>query len=291
MNSYFLIIIADILLTITFVIQKKYQLEVGVSAKTNLAYTVISGLFSAILFLAINGFKIRATWFSLVMAIAFSVVVTAYTLIGFRVMEKGSMSIYTLFLMSGGMTVPYIYGVLFLGEELTFIRTLGLLLMITAITAVNFTKGKTDKEQIFLCIAVFLINGASSVISKVHQISPASEMVSSSDFVFLVMAVSSIIGMGAMLLVKEKKESKKVKSGSLKFLILLIFLGAVANGISYMLQLMGAVDLPATVLYPLITGGTIILSSLADFIIFKEKLSLKQWSGVGIAFLGTFMFL
>ena len=291
MNSYILIILADILLTITFVIQKKYQLKVGVSAKTSLAYTVLSGAFSAIIFLVLNGFKVRATWFSFVMAVAFSVVVTAYTLIGFRVMEKGSMSIYTLFLMSGGMTVPYIYGVLFLGEELTFIRTLGLLLIIAAIAAVNFTKGKTDKEQIFLCIAVFLINGASSVISKVHQISPASEMVSSSDFVFLVMAVRSIIGLVAMLLIKGKEESKKVKIGALNSLILLIFFAAVANGVSYMLQLMGAVELPATVLYPLITGGTIILSSLADFIIFKEKLSLKQWCGVGIAFLGTFMFL
>lgn len=75
-------------------------------------------------------------------------------------------------------------------------------------------------------------------------------------------------------------------------LTLLILLTAVANGISYMLfQLIGAVKLPATVLYPLITGGTIILSSLADFLIYKEKLSLKQWSGVGIAFLGTLMFL
>ena len=48
-------------------------------------------------------------------------------------MENGSMSLYTLFLMSGGMTVPYIWGVLFLNEKLTIFRTLGLVAIIAAI--------------------------------------------------------------------------------------------------------------------------------------------------------------
>jgi len=39
------------------------------------------------------------------------------------------MSLYTLFLMSGGMTVPYVWGVAFLDEDLTLFRTLGLLLI------------------------------------------------------------------------------------------------------------------------------------------------------------------
>lgn len=291
MNSYVLIIIADILLTITFLIQKKYQLKVGVAVKSSLVYTILLSLFSAIIFWVINGFKISSTWFSVAMATGFSVVVTGYTLVGFLVMEKGSMSIYTLFLMAGGMTVPYIYGVLFLNEELTIIRTIGLLLIIAAIAVANFTKEQTDKKQILLCCAVFLLNGASSVFSKVHQISPASELVTSSHFGFLVMTIRTVLCIVALAFTKEKQGKEEVSFSVLRPMIFIIFLGAVANGISYLLQLIGAVDLPATVLYPLITGGTIILSSLADFFIFKEKLTLKQWAGTGIAFLGTLLFL
>ena len=66
-----------------------------------------------------------------------------YIFIGFRIMENGSMSLYTLFLMSGGMTVPYVWGVLFLNEELTILRTLGLLSIITAIIISNSGKGFT----------------------------------------------------------------------------------------------------------------------------------------------------
>jgi hypothetical protein len=54
MNSYVLIIIADILLTITFLIQKKYQLKVGVAVKSSLVYTILLSLFSAIIFLMIS---------------------------------------------------------------------------------------------------------------------------------------------------------------------------------------------------------------------------------------------
>ena len=77
----------------------------------------------------------------------------------------------------------------------------------------------------------------------------------------------------------------------LKFLIFLIFLGAVANGISYMLQLIGAVDLPATVLYPFMTGGTVVFTSLAGVLFFKDKLSKKLVASIPLCFIGTLLFL
>ena len=41
----------------------------------------------------------------------------AYTVIGFRIMKEGSMALFTLFLMSGGMLVPAVWGWLFLHEK------------------------------------------------------------------------------------------------------------------------------------------------------------------------------
>lgn len=291
MNSYVLIVIADIFLAATLAFQKKYQRKAGTSVKARLVYTVVSGIFSALLFLAINGFTIRATWFSVAMAIAFSIVSTGYVFIGFRLMEKGNMSIYTLFLMSGGMTVPYICGVLFLNEELSFARTVGLLLIIGAIIIANVSKGKFDKKMLSLCMAVFLLNGATSMVSKLHQISFASEIVSSSDFVFLVMVSKVFISLFPLYFNKDKEKKGSEVSLPLKSTIFIIFCAAAADGISYMLQLVGAIDVPATVLYPLITGGTIILSTVSDYIVYKEKISAKQWAAVGIAFLGTLLFL
>ncbi|MBQ3115061.1 MAG: DMT family transporter [Clostridia bacterium] len=289
MVSYIQIVIADFLLTIAFLFQKKYQEKAGTSVNAGLIYTILSGVFSAVMFFVINGFTVRITLFSIIMSVLFSVAVTMYVFIGFRIMEKGNVSFYTLFLMSGGMVIPYIYGVLFLKEQLTLARVVGLVLILVAIISSNFTRGKFDKKQLFLCTMVFLLNGAVCVISKAHQISAASQIVSSSDFVILV-AISKIV-ISLLVLPFNKDKSVDKPMVPFKSVILIVMMAAAADGIAYMLQLMGAVNLPATVLFPLITGGTIVLSTMMDFIFCKVKLSHKQWISVATAFLGTLMFL
>jgi multidrug transporter EmrE-like cation transporter len=58
-----------------------------------------------------------------------------------------------------------------------------------------------------------------------------------------------------------------------------------------LLQLFGAASLPATVLYPFVTGGSIVLSSLAGIIFFKDKLSKNVIASIILCFLGTILFL
>ena len=74
--------------------------------------------------------------------------------------------------------------------------------------------------------------------------------------------------------------------------LLPILLGsAVASGASYLLQLIGAKTLPATVLYPIITGGSVIFTALAGFVAFHERPSKKQLAGIALCFVGTCLFL
>ena len=100
-------------------------------------------------------------------------------------MEKGNVSMYSLFLMSGGMIVPYIWGVLFLDERLTIMRTIGLLVIVAAIVISNSNREKFDKKQLAMCIGIFLCNGITSVVTKIHQIHPVSEYVTTIDYSFL----------------------------------------------------------------------------------------------------------
>ena len=291
MNAYILILIADILLATNFVFQKKYQKTAGVSLKAGVTYNAVLGAFSAIIFLVINKFHIECSAFSLLMAAIFATVLVLYIIIGFKIMEKGNMSLYTLFLMSGGMTVPYIWGVLFLNEELTIIRTIGLLAIIAAIIISNSGTNKPDKKQILMCVAVFLLNGISSVVSKMHQINPVSEMVTPTNFVFLVGIFKAIMCFGILLGFKNKLEVQGENKLDIKPLLLIIFLAALTDGVTYMLQLIGASSLPATVLYPFVTGGSIILTSIAGVLVFKEKLLPRQIIGIAVCFVGTLLFL
>lgn len=291
MNAYILILIADVLMAVNFIFQKTYQKEAGTAIKAGLTYNAITGFFSAILFLFINGFKIKLTVFSCLMAAIFATAITFYTLIGFKIMEKGSMSLYTIFLMSGGMTVPYIFGVIFLNEELTILRTIGLAAIIVAIAISNIGKEKPDIKQLIFCIGVFMLNGISSVTSKVHQISAVSEVVTSTDFAFIVMSFKAIISLLFLLVNNKKIGIGREPKLPLKSTIWIMMLASLLDGLTYMLQLIGAISLPASVLYPLITGGTVILTAFAGMIVFKEKLSAKQSLTIIICFIGTLMFL
>ena len=306
-----MLLCAAMLLAVCFVINKLYQKQAGTSLEAGLVYNSLLGIFAAIIFFFIGGFKFEITAFSAIMATAMTVVVMAYTLLGFRILKNGSVAIYSIFLMSGGMTVPYIYGLLFLDEEFSWLRTVGLAVLITAVAISNFGgKGeKIDVKRLAMCVCVFFLNGCVSVISKVHQVESVRATVGAEQFVMLGGIAKFIIGgvvLGVLLLISkhstassnddEIKESAEVKpklfsAKSIKIILPLIVIAAAVDGVSYFLQLKGAANLPATVLYPMITGASMIFSAVADFAVFKQKPTRFVVISVALCFAGTLMFL
>ena len=310
---YLMLLGAAALLAVCFVLNKIYQKYAGTSLKAGLAFNALIGFFAAIIFFFIGGLKFEITAFSAILATAMTVVVMVYTLLGFRILKDGSVAVYSIFLMSGGMTVPYLYGLLFLDEEFSWLRTLGLAVLISAVALSNLgTKGeKTDTKRLVMCICVFLLNGCVSVISKVHQVEASFAKVGTEQFVMLGGIAKFLIG-GAVLLcliLMERKHTdmpalehdanemsalkgdEAISRGVLKILLPIIVLAAAVDGISYFLQLKGAEDLPATVLYPMVTGASMIFSAVADFAVFRQKPSKFVLISVALCFAGTLMFL
>lgn len=116
MTDYLLLILADILLALNFAATKAYQKNSGTSLYTGLLFNAALGFFSALLFFTVNGAKCALTPFSAVMALLMGVLCVAYTCLGFLIMERDDITLYTVFLMTGGMAVPYIWGLIFFGR-------------------------------------------------------------------------------------------------------------------------------------------------------------------------------
>ena len=136
---------------------------------------------------------------------------------------------------------------------------------------------------------LFLLNGGVSIISKLHQIEQGFETVNSDCFVLFTSLIKCIALLPVFFVLKKK--SPVAFKPDIKKILPVIVLASVFSGVSYMLQLIGATSLPATVVYPLITGGSIILSSVAGLLILKEKPSKQQITGILICFIGTCLFL
>ncbi len=288
--EYLFLLFADLFLAANFVITKIYQKDEGVSLAKALKFNLFLGLFTAVAFFAFSGFQIEFSLYSLLMVTLHSGLAVAYTVLGLKVMEQEKVSLYTMFLMTGGMIIPYIFGLFYLNEAFSVWRTLGLVCIVVAILLSNLDTAKISGKQILLCCAIFLLNGGTSVVGKLHQINPVA--ISSSAFV-LWGGVAKVVLCGILLLfIKDKPEEGERKRASFSWqTILWIVAAAMASGVSFLLQLVGAKSLPASVLYPIVTGGSIIFTALAGRIFFREKIGKKSVAGLLLCLFGTCLFL
>ena len=143
-----------------------------------------------------------------------------------------------------------------------------------------------------MCVAVFFLNGLTSITSKLHQINDTFFCVNTTQFVILGGLFNFLIS-GILFLATKKENVDQLQDDKKTKLIsvILTVASAIISGVSSILQLLGAAKLPATLLYPFITGGTIIFSSIAGVLIFKDKISKKLIISVILCLMGTLLFL
>ena len=127
-----------------------------------------------------------------------------------------------------------------------------------------------------LCLVAFVCNGFVSVFSKMHQIGGGA--LNTYQFSFwqsVVAAVAVGIILAGYAAANRKKEEfvpivRKAVSGKSLGLILLVTVIMRAGSV---LLLLAAKDVPASALYPFMTGLSILVTALFGRIFFKEKIS------------------
>jgi drug/metabolite transporter (DMT)-like permease len=204
------------------------------------------------------------------------------------------------------MMIPYFFGLLFLDEHFSVWRLIGLILMIISIILSGFEGDSTPKDQknrrtttlfFILCSVVFCLNGMSSITSKLHQLPEYADMAVTPQVFVLLTAAFRVLFLCVVyfcIRIRDHRLPIEQRPTPLVFspsIVSLMLLSALVEGAAFMLQLIGASHLPATVLYPLITGGVIILTALAGLLLFKQKLSRRATVGIILCFASTFLFL
>lgn len=284
-----LLILSAMLMAVDFLIAGLYQRREGKAPEKVFRFNFFIGLFSVIIFFFINGCRFEFTAFSGILALVMTALAILFTLLGFKILAEGGTAYYSFFLMTGGMVVPYIWGTLFLEEAFSPWRLLGLLLIVASAFLIYAGKGKISLKMVGLCAAIFLLNGFVSVISKEHQIS--DQAVSSAAYVILTAMVKVFLCGGILIYYHFKKKEKEERVPISGHSILLLAASALLSGLAYLLQLNSAANLPATVVYPIVTGGSIVFTAAAGWIFLKEKPTKSLLIGVAICFIGTCLFL
>ena len=193
MINYIYALFADLFFSSSFAIQKVYQQKTDTSISSGIMFNIISAFLLTVILFCVCLFKPQITTYSLLSAFFSSLVLFGYTLASFPIIKSGSLSLYTLFLMTGGMIVPFVWGVCFLDESISLMQIVGILLITGSIILSSAENKKTGLGIIALCILVFLLNGASSVISKLHQIETRYSIIGTYDYMFWGNAFSLVL--------------------------------------------------------------------------------------------------
>lgn len=287
-----LIFLASVLFSVQFIFTKKFQLHAGADTDSTFLYTAVSPIVYLIVlavWLFAQGEGIAFTPFSIIVAFGYGIVCNACIFFSLKALSLGSMTNYSLWLLSGGMILPAIYGWVFNGEQITVWIILGFLLVITAILLKIDYREKAGRNALICCALLFLSNGFVSVFSAVHQGGLfAFDKVNSLQFSFLCNLSTLFVGAVMFLFrcLRAKNAQKPRVKGYLKSLPWAVTGGAI-NGLACLLLLLSlGGKVPASLQYSLVTGSGIFFGAV-EGLIFKEKLSKKSLIAVVVAIVGT----
>lgn len=191
----------------------------------------------------------------------------------------GSLSLTNL-MVSYSLMIPALYGLLFLDEQVSFGFYPGIVLLAVSLFLIN-QRGKQETINVKWIVSVllaFLGNGMCTVFQKMQQI--AFDGAYKNEF----MIIALVSGATVLLVISLHKERKQLSEYAKKGWIYGVFSG-ICNGILNLFVMVLSARMSASIMFPLISAGGIIVTYLISKFIFKEHLSKLQFVGfvLGIA--------
>lgn len=170
-----------------------------------------------------------------------------------------------------GLMVSIVMSIVFFGEKPTLLQTIGFLLAAGAILLMNYQKEETASDFKVGLLLVLLFGGASDAMAKVfEELGTASQEPQYLFYTFLV----------ALVLCTVLMLQKKQRMG--RWEILFGVLIAIPNFVSTRFMLNALAVIPGVIAYPAFSVGTILVVTAAGVLFFHEKLSKRQWIGIGV---------
>lgn len=277
---YSLVLISVVMFGGCFALNDVYQKMRGSSIKVSMQFSALSSLAGLVILLVVNRFQFGFTWFTFIMAMASAVASVGFTFCSFKALGRINLSLYSLFSMLGGMVLPFLQGIIFYDEGMTWAKGICLVFIVAALF-LTVERGEKSKGYIYY-LGVFVLNGAVGVISTIFTKSNYSK---TNEAVFSVwISLCTVLLALIILFVRYGKNA----FGKMSFSSIGVGVSAgIVNRVANYLLLISLVHMQSSVQYPLITGGVMIVSTVIS-LFGKNKPSVKEMISVGLAFFGMF---
>lgn len=276
--NYFLLFLTALFIVFQKVIQDRYN------AKCRSGVFLFSGMisfFAMCFFMAVNR---DWTWSSelVIPAVSFGLSYAAATVFVVLAIKCGSLAKTTL-IMSYSLLVPAFAGLVILREPIGIPMIAGMILLVLSLWLTNHRKKTADapKEKISLKWLVFVLLGfvGNGMCSTVQKLAPhylgADVNLTLSTIVAL--GLSTVVLIAASFLTKETDLKSTLRVGGPLSLFCGLFNGAVNYLAIYLNQF-----IPASVMFPVLSAGEIILIVPYSLLVRRERFTAKQWAGFAV---------
>lgn len=252
-------------------------------------FSVCYGAFIALCSLVSNGLSFHPSGYTWLFAAINALVLLLYNTSMIKGGNLGSYAFLMLASLFGGIVLPLLVGVAFLGERMTAAQWAAVGIMIAAIVLMNskgLKLGGASRSYYLWCALLFLSNGLYGIIMNLQVNKLHGE--ESSEMLVILFALSALFAFGieaaggrGSALLRGFNMGKKAAAW---LLVCCISAFAAARLMLYLLT-----QMQSGLLYTIDNGGVLALSFLYSIFLFKEKPSRLQLLGMILAALSVVM--
>ncbi|MBP3652574.1 MAG: EamA family transporter [Clostridia bacterium] len=179
--------------------------------------------------------------------------------------KRVGMVLPSLFSKLGALLVPLVISIFLFGEMPGVLQVAGFALAIVAIVLMNLRSGKQNVTPSATLFLLLLTEGLASSMSKVYR--ETGNPVLSDHFLLFTFTSAFLLCIIVLLLKHERLGGKELLFGAMI---------GIPNFLAARFVLKALEALPAIIVYPCRSVGTIVIITLAGLFIFKERLSRRQ---------------
>ena len=180
------------------------------------------------------------------------------------------------------LVIPVIFSLFFYASDtVNFLKIVGISLALAGVYFSSTEGGKLafDKRYLWLIATIFFMQGLADITFNHAQETTVQpeEMETFFGALFLVAGLAGSIAALPKIISKQEK----LKPNALLFGIMF----GITNYLTlqFMFEALNTPGLEPSLVYPLVSMGVVLTSAIAGLVFFKEKLSLSNWFGIGLA--------
>ncbi|AUC81930.1 EamA family transporter [Lacinutrix sp. Bg11-31] len=272
-------ILASTLIFVIFTLFGKYKINTLQAIVINYFTAFITGIVSSTETLSVNE-VINKDWFYGALFLGF-LFITIFNVMALTAQRNGLSVASVASKMS--VVIPILFGLYAYNESLSILKTIGILLALFAVylTSVKAKTGKVSLKNLWLPILLFFGSGTIDTSIKYIETTYVSEN-GIPIFSATIFAIAGIIGIVII--------SAEAIKGKLKLDLRSVFGGIILGIVNYysiymLLKALQVDSFESSNIFTINNVAIVMLSTLIGLAFFKEKLSIKNWSGIAIAIL------